>query len=113
MAAESDYKPEAIIFVAKDMAEARRITREAEKLKSISQVQSLTELFPTDAEQRLRKAIDISTAFTQANYAQQIAELDRAGLSAKSGHYCKRFWKTAPRSSTALRNNYFPLDIPI
>jgi predicted RND superfamily exporter protein len=84
MAAESDYKPEAIIFVAKDMAEARRITSEAGKLKTISQVQSLTELFPTDAEERLHKALGISAAFTHSHSAQQLSELDRAGLSAKS-----------------------------
>ncbi len=46
MVAESDYQAEVVIFTAKDMAEARRITAEAGKFKTIAQVQSLTDLFP-------------------------------------------------------------------
>jgi predicted RND superfamily exporter protein len=84
MAAESDYKPEAIIFIAKDMAEARRLASEAGKLNSISQVQSLTGLFPADADQRLRKAVLISQSFARTDYAQQIASMAQAGLSEKS-----------------------------
>ena len=55
MVAESDYQSEVIIFTAKDMAEARRITDEAGKLKTVAKVQSLTNLFPVDADERLRK----------------------------------------------------------
>ncbi|MGJ0484183.1 MAG: sterol transporter cytoplasmic membrane protein BstA [Methylomicrobium sp.] len=84
MAEESDYQAEVIIFTAKDMAEARRITREAGKLKTIAQAQSLTSLFPEDAGERLRKAVSIGEAFARTDYAKQVAELDRAGLSPKS-----------------------------
>jgi predicted RND superfamily exporter protein len=84
MVAESDYQSEVIIFTAKDMAEARRITNEAGKLKTIAQAQSLASLFPADADARLRKAVNIGEAFAQADYARQLAELDRAGLSVKS-----------------------------
>jgi len=84
MVAESDYQSEVIIFTAKDMAEARRITREAGKLKTIAQVQSLTNLFPADADERLRKAVNIGESFARADYARQVAELDREGLSVKS-----------------------------
>ncbi len=84
MAAESDYQAEVIIFTAKDMAEARRITSEAGKLKTIAQAQSLTSLFPEDAGERIRKAVSIGEAFARTDYARQVAELDRAGLSPKS-----------------------------
>ncbi|MGJ0490953.1 sterol transporter cytoplasmic membrane protein BstA [Methylobacter sp.] len=84
MVAESDYQSEVIIFTAKDMAEARRITSEAGKLKTIAQAQSLTSLFPEDADVHLRKAVSIGESFARTDYARQIAELDREGLSAKS-----------------------------
>jgi predicted RND superfamily exporter protein len=84
MVAESDYQSEVIIFTAKDMAEARRITSEASKLKTIAQAQSLTSLFPEDADERLRKAVSIGEAFARTDYARQVAELDREGLSPKS-----------------------------
>jgi predicted RND superfamily exporter protein len=84
MAAESDYQAEVIIFTAKDMAEARRITSEAGKLKTIAQTQSLTSLFPADADARLHKAVNIGESFARTGYAKQIAELDRSGLSEKS-----------------------------
>jgi len=84
MVAESDYQAEVVIFTAKDMAEARRITAEAGKLKTIAQAQSLTNLFPADADERLRKARQIGESFAQAGYARQVAELDRAGVSAQS-----------------------------
>lgn len=84
MVAESDYQSEVIIFTAKDMAEARRITREAGKLKTISQAQSLTNLFPEDADGRLHKAVTIGESFARTDYVKQIAELERAGLSIKA-----------------------------
>jgi predicted RND superfamily exporter protein len=84
LVAESDYQAEVVIFTAKDMAEARRITEAAGRLKTIAQAQSLASLFPADAEERLRKAVQIGEAFAQAGYARQLAELDRAGVSAKS-----------------------------
>ncbi len=84
MVAESDYQAEVIIFTARDMAEARRITTEAGKLKTIAQAQSLTSLFPVDAEERLHKAVSIGDSFARTDYAKQIAELSRAGLSEKS-----------------------------
>jgi predicted RND superfamily exporter protein len=84
MVAESDYQSEVIIFTARDMAEARRITTEAGKLKTVAKVQSLTNLFPEDADERLRKAISIGESFARTGYARQVAELDRKGLSVKS-----------------------------
>lgn len=84
MVAESDYQSEVIIFTAKDMKEARRITTEAGKLKTIAQTQSLTNLFPEDADARLHKAMSLGESFSKAGYDKQVAELSRAGLSVKS-----------------------------
>ena len=39
-----------VIFTAKDIAQARRITAEAGTVKSIAKVQSLSMLFPDDAD---------------------------------------------------------------
>lgn len=84
MVAESDYQAEVIIFTAKDMAEARRINDDAGKLETIAQTQSLTSLFPEDAEERRLKAISVGEAFAQAGYSGHVAELNRVGLSATS-----------------------------
>jgi predicted RND superfamily exporter protein len=84
MVAESDYQAEVIIFTARDMAEAHRITSEAGKLKTIAQAQSLIKLFPVDAGERLQKAVSIGESFARTDYARQIAELDRTGLPPKS-----------------------------
>ena len=84
MSAESDYQAEVVIFTAKNMAEARRITSETGKLKTIALTQSLTHLFPVDADSRLHKALSIGESLARTGYAQQIAELNRTGLSVKS-----------------------------
>jgi predicted RND superfamily exporter protein len=84
MSAESDYQAEVVIFTAKDMAEARRITVEAGKLDSIALVQSLTNLFPANADARFHQAVNIGEAFARTNYAGQVAEFGREGLSEKS-----------------------------
>lgn len=84
MVAESDYQAEVVIFTAKDMAEARRITDEAGRLGSIARVQSLTNLFPADADTRLSTARTLGDEATHRGYAGQLAELERAGLSEKS-----------------------------
>ena len=80
MAAESDYQPEVVIFTAKDLTEARRITEEAGKLESIAKVQSPAQLFPPDAEERARKARAIGESASRGGYAGKIAGLRRGGL---------------------------------
>ncbi len=80
MVAESDYQAEVVIFTAADIAEARRITEEAGRLDSIARVQSLTNLFPPDAEARLQKARDIGALAARADYAARIGAIERAGL---------------------------------
>jgi len=84
MLAESDYQAEVVIFTAKDLPEAQRITDEARQLESIATVQSLSSLFPTDAEERLRKARRLGDETVRRDYAEQLAKLDRAGLTGAS-----------------------------
>lgn len=96
MVAESDYQSEVIIFTAKDMTEARRIHDEAGKFKTIAQVQSPTQLFPIDADERLGKAVDIGDSFARTDYLNQVAELSAAGLSAKSYTSLQALLENAP-----------------
>ena len=84
MLAESDYQAEVVIFTAKDLTEAQRITDQARQLASIAKVQSLTNLFPPDADERLRKAQRLSDETVRRDYAGQLAKLDRAGLTGAS-----------------------------
>jgi len=95
MVEESDFKAEVIIFTAKDMAEARRMTLEAGKLTSIAQVQSLTSLFPPDADARTSQAVSIATAFSHANYGKQLAALAQSGLSPLSYQLLQTVLKNA------------------
>ncbi|MDD5036164.1 MAG: MMPL family transporter [Methylococcaceae bacterium] len=84
MVAESDYQAEVVIFTARDMGEARRITEAAGKLESIAKVQSITPLFPADGEARLEKIKAIADSLTRLGLAQQLVELNRAGLTTGS-----------------------------
>ena len=84
MVAESDYQAEVVIFTAQNMAEARRITDEAGKLKSVAQIQSLTQFFPPDADARLQNAVKLGESVAQSDYAKRIENLNRVGLSQKS-----------------------------
>lgn len=84
MVAESDYQAEVVIFTAKSMEEARRISEQAGKLKSIAQVQSLTQFFPPDADARLQQAIKLERAVAQSDYAKRIENINKTGLSPKS-----------------------------
>lgn len=80
MVAESDFQAEVVIFTAKDMAEARRITAAAGKLKSIAKVQSLTPLFPEDADARTQKIKAMAETVQRTDLSGRIAELGRTGL---------------------------------
>lgn len=95
MVAESDYQAEVVIFTAKTMAEARRITAAAGKLESIARVQSLTPLFPEDAEARVHKVKTIADAVSRADLAKQVSELDRTGLPAETFELLRAVLKEA------------------
>lgn len=80
MAAESDYQSEVVIFTAPGLAEARRITEAASQLDSIGRVQSLTHLFPLDAEARSRKAQALAVSSARAGYERELDGLQQKGL---------------------------------
>ncbi|WP_228125156.1 sterol transporter cytoplasmic membrane protein BstA [Candidatus Methylospira mobilis] len=80
MVAESDYQAEVVIFTAPDVAEARRITQDAEKLTSFAKVQSIASLFPADAGARAAKAHDIARQINQGQWAERVDTLTREGL---------------------------------
>ena len=80
MVAESDYQAEVVIFTAKNLQEARRITEAASQLKTIAKVQSLTHLFPADVDVRIQKARLISESVSRAGYAEKAVKLERTGL---------------------------------
>ncbi|MCU0733985.1 MAG: MMPL family transporter, partial [Methylotetracoccus sp.] len=80
MGAESDYQSEVVIFTAPELAEARRITEAASQLDSIGKVQSLTHLFPLDAEARSRTARFLAASAARAGYQQDLTVLQREGL---------------------------------
>jgi predicted RND superfamily exporter protein len=80
MAAESDYQSEVVIFTAPDLAEARRIAAEAGRLDSVGKVQSLTELFPPDAEERSAKARRLADSSGRFGLPARLTALDREGL---------------------------------
>ena len=84
MLAESDYQAEVVIFTANDLPEAQRITDQARQLASIATVQSLGGLFPADADERLYKARRLGDVTVRRDYAGQLAQLDRAGLTRAS-----------------------------
>ncbi|UZR28580.1 sterol transporter cytoplasmic membrane protein BstA [Methylococcus mesophilus] len=80
MVAESDYQAEVVIFTARDVDEARRIAADAAKLGSVAKVQSLTDLFPTDAEARALTARRIGGLVADGGYAARLAGFAGLGL---------------------------------
>ncbi len=80
MVTETDYQSEVVIFTANTLDEIRRITNQARQLKSIAKVQSITQLFPPDAAQRLAQAHRIGTLAARDSLARQLDALDQDGL---------------------------------
>jgi len=75
MVAESDYQAETLIFTAESMRDARRIARAAEKLETISKVQTITNLFPYNAAERVRLGRQIGATAASSAYLKQIMAL--------------------------------------
>ena len=80
MAAESDYQSEVIIFTADNLPEIRRITEQASQLPSIARVQSITDLFPPDADPRLVWAHRMAELAGAESISRQLDALGRSGL---------------------------------
>lgn len=81
MVTETDYQSEVVIFTAKDLAEARRISQDASQLQTIAKVQSITNLFPVDADERLSTARRIGENARHDRFAKHIAMLGQNGVS--------------------------------
>ncbi len=84
MVKETDFQSEVVIFTAGTLDELRRITDEAGQLKSIAKVQSITNLFPADAEARLNLARQIGQQAASPTLNRSLDALDRAGLTASA-----------------------------
>jgi predicted RND superfamily exporter protein len=81
MVKETDYQSEVVIFTADTLDEIRRITDEAGQLKSIAKVQSITNLFPTDADSRLNQARGIGQHAAQPQLMRTLERLGATGVS--------------------------------
>jgi predicted RND superfamily exporter protein len=82
MVAESDYQAETLIFTADSMSDARRIAKAAGKLETISKVQTITDLFPYNAAERVRLARQIGATAASSAYLKQIMALGDVKLKA-------------------------------
>jgi len=78
---QSDFQPELIIFTAPNLKEARRITREASNIPTISRVQSIVDLFPDDMDERVEVAHRIGRAVGDSHAARVIAEQKDVNLT--------------------------------
>jgi len=81
MTAETDYQSEVIIFTADNLPEIRRITEAASRLPSIARVQSVTDLFPADADLRLASAHRLASLALAPPFNKQLDVLSHSGLS--------------------------------
>jgi predicted RND superfamily exporter protein len=84
MVEESDFQAESVFFTAANMAEARRLADEAAELPSVGRVESLTYLFPPDAEDRAAQARRTGDLVAQSAYIEQLLKLNTADLT--TGH---------------------------
>ncbi len=81
MVQESDFQGEVIVFTAPTIEEARRISEEAAKLKSISHVQSMASLFPPDSADRVQKAKKAGLMVAGSPDVKKFLNLKRVSLS--------------------------------
>ncbi len=82
MVEESDFQAETVIFTAANMAEARVLADQAAKLPSVGRVESLTYLFPPDAEDRATQARRIGEIVSRSAYIEQLLQLDTTDFTA-------------------------------
>jgi len=84
MVDESDFQGEVLIYSADSLEEARQLTDKVSKLKTISQVQSITNLFPVDADRRSETARKIGRIVAASVYLQKIMGLGKVELTSKT-----------------------------
>jgi len=77
----SDFQPEIVIFTAPTLAEARRMTKQASNLPTVTRVQSIVDLFPDDMEERVQLARRIGTAISDSPTARVLKEQEDVRLT--------------------------------
>lgn len=82
MVAESDFQGEVVIFTAPSVAESKRLAAAASRLPAIARVQTVTDLFPSDAPRRTALARQIGTIVADSVYAERIRQLRQVPLTA-------------------------------
>lgn len=102
MVAESDYQAETLIFTASSMREARRIAKAAEKLETISQVQTITDLFPNNSAERVRHGRQIGAIAAGSAYLRQIMALGDVKLKDAT---MKRILSSLEKTETLLEDS--------
>jgi predicted RND superfamily exporter protein len=102
MVAESDYQAETLIFTAPSMREARRIAKAAEKLETISQVQTITDLFPNNGAERVRQGRQIGAVAAGSAYLRQIMALGDVKLKATT---MERIRSSLEKTETLLEDS--------
>ena len=78
MVAESDFQGEVIILTASSLEQARHMATSAAKLPSISQVQTVVDLFPRDSGVKLRLARQLGSVVASSEYLSRIFALGQA-----------------------------------
>jgi predicted RND superfamily exporter protein len=81
MVKESDYQAEVLIFTEDSIEKARKVAKAAAKLDSISQVQTITDLFPPDAAARVVQARRIGMTVSGSAYLRKIMNLGEVVLN--------------------------------
>ncbi len=82
MVAESDFQSEVVILTAPDVDTARRMATQAAKLDTVARVQSITDLFPENAEMRAEKAHAVGIAMEQSSLVHWLGEQKQIELPA-------------------------------
>ena len=81
MVTDTDYQSEVVIFTAKTIDDLRRITEAASHLPSLAKVQSITALFPEDAQDHLETAQRIGLIADQKNLRLTLEAYERHPLT--------------------------------
>ncbi|MBN2496214.1 MAG: MMPL family transporter [Deltaproteobacteria bacterium] len=78
--AETDYQGEVVIFTAPDVDRARELAARAAKLSTVSKVQTITPLFPADAESRAEQARQIGERIDSSRFVHRFIDLAEIAL---------------------------------
>jgi predicted RND superfamily exporter protein len=91
MIEESDFQAEVVILTAPTAARARSLAQSVEKLDSISQIQSITNLFPADSRVRTRMARQIGETVSSSEYLKRILSFGDFQLSQETHQRIESF----------------------